>query len=184
MIKTKVHTDLSIEIRATNRAEVRAEVFQHWIREKPGTPTIRNTYRYFVEKLSDGSQIYLTRPTRLNKGADFVICCERFTKFKNGNDKPPSHDDLMEELRQLAESVAEKHELLVALRRIWDCENSTLILANLNHFKGNSIAERMLLLAKWFFIEQDVTYWTESGRHMLRSAFEDKFGSSTFVMGS
>ena len=138
---------------------------------------VRNTYRYDVEKLSDGSRIYLTRPTRLNKGADFVICCENFTKFKNGNDKPPSHDDLILEMCQLGQPDEHLKELLAALRRIWDCEDSNKVLTDLKFFKGNARAERLLLLAKWFFIEQDVTYWTDSGRHMLRDGFEDKFGS-------
>jgi len=176
MSKSKKHTLLKIEIHSTDRAEIRAEVFQHWINEKPGTPTVRNTYRYDVEKLSDGSWVYLTRPTRLNKGADFVICCEHFTKFKNGNDKPPSHNDLLLEFCQLGQPAAQLKELLAALRRIWDCENSKQVLESLKLFKGNAKAERALLLAKWFFIEQDVTYWTESGRHMLRGAFEEKFG--------
>jgi hypothetical protein len=176
MSKTKTHTELTIEIHSTDRAGVRAEVFQHWIREQPGTPTVRNTYRYNVETLSDGSRIYLTRPTRLNKGADFVICCEGFTKFKNGNDKPPSHNNLVMEFSDLGRPAVQMKELLTALRRIWDCENSAKALEGLRIFRGNARAERVLLLAKWFFIEQDVTYWTESGRHMLRNAFEGKFG--------
>jgi hypothetical protein len=177
MDKTKHHTHLAIDIRATERAAVRAEVFQHWIKEQPGSTSVRNTYRYDVEKLSDGTFVYLTRPTRLNKGADFVILCQNFTKFKNGNDKPPSHGDLFGELKSLAAlSGAHKKEILTALRRIWDCENSKQVLANLKLFKKNVKAERMLLLAKWFFIEQDVTYWTDSGRHMLRDGFESKFG--------
>ena len=171
-------THLTIEIRSTDRAAVRAEVFQYWISEKPGTPTVRNTYCYDAEKLSDGSLIYLTRPTRLNKGADFVIQCQNFRKFKNGNDKPPSHDDLIAETELLvALSDAHKKEILTALRRIWDCEKSKQVLADLKLFKDNAKAERVLSLAKWFFIEQDVTYWTESGRHMLRGYFEDEFGS-------
>jgi len=175
-IKPKTFTHLSINLSGTDRAAIRAEVFRHWINEKPGTPTVRNTYRYDVEKLSDGSWIYLMRPTRLNKGADFVIYCERFTKFKNGNDKPPSHVDLMSEFCQLGHPAPQLKELLTALRRIWDCENSNKVLDDLTLFKGNVRAERVLLLAKWFFIEQDVTYWTDSGRHMLRKGYEDKFG--------
>ncbi|MEI7851476.1 MAG: hypothetical protein WCH86_06545 [Kiritimatiellales bacterium] len=176
MGKPKSHTDLTIKINSTDRSGIRAEVFQHWINEEPGTSLVRNTYRYNAENLSDGTRIYLTRPTRLNKGADFVICCEGFTKFKNGNDKPPRHEDLMLEFAQLGQSLAQMRELLTALRRIWDCENSVEVLGDLNLFKGNVRAERALLLAKWFFIEQDVTYWTESGRHMLRDGFEGRFG--------
>lgn len=179
MEKIKNHTRLSIVLKATDRAGVRAEVFQHWIRENPGSPTQRNTYRYDVEKLSDDSIIYLTRPTRLNKGADFVIHCEGFTKFKNGNDKPPRHTDLAAELENLVAAPDHRKEILTALHRIWDCENSATVLAELKHFNNNVKAQRVLLLAKWFFIEQDVTYWTESGRHMLRTFFEDKFGKLT-----
>ncbi len=178
MEKTKNHTLLEFTLQATERAAVRAEVFQHWIKEKPGSSTLRNTYRYNVEKLSDGSLIYLTRPTRLNKGADFVIHCEGFTKFKNGNDKPPKHSDLFSELKSLiAASPKNRVELLTALRCIWDCESSAVVLNDLKHFHGDPKAQRVLLLAKWFFIEQDVTYWTESGRHMLRNGFEETFGT-------
>jgi len=177
MSKAKHHTHLAFDICSTERAAVRAEVFQHWINEHPGSSSVRNTYRYDVEKLSDGSFVYLTRPTRLNKGADFVILCQNFKKFENGNDKPPSHEDLFGELQSLVVlSAAHKKEILTALRRIWDCENSKQVLDGLRLFKNNVKAERMLLLAKWFFIEQDVTYWTESGRHMLREGFESRFG--------
>jgi hypothetical protein len=178
MDKTKHHTHLAIDIRATERAAVRAEVFQYWINEQPGSSSVRNTYRYDVEKLTDSSFVYLTRPTRLNKGADFVILCQNFKKFKNGNDKPPSHGDLFDELEPLvALSTPHKKEIMTALRRIWDCENSKQILNDLKLFKNNVKAERVLLLAKWFFIEQDVTYWTDSGRHMLREGFESHFGN-------
>ena len=178
MSKTKNHTNLAFDIRATDRAAVRAEVFQHWINEQPGSSSVRNTYRYDVEKLSDGSFVYLTRPARLNKGADFVILCQNFIKFKNGNDKPPKHGDLFDELKPLAaRSGAHKKEILTALRRIWDCEDSKQVLSSLKLFKNNVKAERLLLLAKWHFIEQDVTYWTDSGRHMLRNGFESQFGN-------
>jgi len=176
MDKVKQHTDLTIELQSTERAAIRAEVFQHWIAEKPGTANVRNTYRYTVETLFDGSRIYLTRPTRLNKGADFVICCERFTKFKNGNDRPPSHSDLVNQVRELGHPDSQLKELLTALRRIWECDDSAQVVQDLKLLRGNVKAQRVLLLAKWFFIEQDVTYWTESGRHMLRHAFESQFG--------
>lgn len=178
MDKVKNHTRLTIETHSTERAALRAEIFQYWINEKPGSLTVRNTYRYDVEKLSDGSLIYLTRPTRLNKGADFVIVCENFLRFKNGNDRPPKFDHVIPEIKKLVSiSDAHKNELLAALRRIWECQSSKKVLEDLKLFKANVKAERALLLAKWFFIEQDVTYWTESGRQMLLSHIEDNFGA-------
>ena len=177
MSKSVCHRRLQFEITSVTRASVREEVFQHWIKEDPGTPVLRNTYRYDVESLASGKLIYLTRPTRLNKGADFVILCEDFTKFKNGNNKPPRHGDLIQEIADVcAVSSASSAEFLVALRRIWDCESSKNVLSELSVLKNDLKAERALLLSKWFFIEQDVTYWTESGRHMLRGFFEGEFG--------
>jgi hypothetical protein len=178
MSKTINHSHLKLELQSTERAAIRAEVFKHWIAEKPGSTTERNTYRYDVELLCDGSIIYLTRPTRLNKGADFVIHCQNFVKFKNGNDKPPKHSNLIDELQDLvSRSANHEKEILKSIGRIWDCESSAKVIADLKFFAGEMKAERVLLLAKWFFIEQDVTYWTESGRHMLRTAFEDEFGN-------
>ena len=178
MNKSVHHTRLQFEVVSTNRASVREEIFQHWIKEEPGTPTTRNTYRYDVEVLSNGKRIYLTRPTRLNKGADFVILCEGFTRFNNGNDKPPKHGDPLQEIATACAASSESTvEMLAALRRIWDCENSKKVLNELVVLKGNIHAERALLLSKWFFIEQDVTYWTESGRHMLQAAIENQFGT-------
>jgi len=177
MSKEKKFHRLSITIAGKNRAEIRAEVFQHWIKEEPGTPELTQCYRYDVEKLCDGSLIYVTRPTRLNKGADFRIFCENFKKYLNGNDKPPSHSNLVDELKELiGKSVEKQKEMLKAIHHLWNCEPSDKVLADLKLFSKNPKAERVLLLAKWFFIEQDVTYWIESGRHMLRTYFEDVFG--------
>lgn len=169
---------LAFTLASTNRAAIRTEVFDYWIKEAPGTPSVTNSYHYLVETLSDGSEIYLARPTRLNKGADFKILCRKHAlfHFKNGNDRPPNHEGLFAKFKSLITSLAGKTELLTALRRIWDCENSAAVVSSLVLFRGNVRAERALLLAKWFFIEQDVTYWTQSGRHMLRGAFEERFG--------
>jgi len=170
-------TVIDVDMRLTDRARIREEMLVYWMREQPGTHTVRNCYRYNVETLSDGSSIYLMRPTRLNKGCDFVIHCENFLKFKNGNPRPPRQGTLIDELDILtAVSVQHKEEILTALRRVWDCENVNTVVADLKLFQGNVQAERALKLAKWLFIEQDVTYWTESGRHMLRQRIEDSYG--------
>jgi hypothetical protein len=38
------------------------------------------------------------------------------------------------------------------------------------------MAERILGVVRWRFIEQDITYWASSGRAMLRKWLEEKFG--------
>ena len=171
------HTLLSARISASTRADVRREVFEWWLSEDPGDLVHRRTYRYDVEELADGSKIYLTPPTRLNKGADFIVYSENYLRFKNGNDRPPKQAEVVEELKALAKfSGAHAIELLTSIRRIWDCEHSEEVLADLRRFKGNLNAQRSLLLVKWLFIEQDVTYWTDSGRWMLREGIEREIG--------
>lgn len=172
------HTRLTLKLSATDRASVRREVFNHWLSEKPGTAALFNTYRYDVELLPDDSQIYLTRPARLNRGADFVVYCEGFIRWKNGKPKPPSHKHLSAAIASLvSRSAKHSEELLRGLRQIWECEDSNSVIARLKLFRGDLDAIRALLVAKWLFIEQDVTYWTESGRHMLRDSLEKQYGA-------
>lgn len=169
---------IDLEMRLTDRAKIREEMLVAWMREQPGTLTRRICYRYNVETLADGSGIFLLRPTRLNKGCDFVIMCENFLKFKNGNPKPPQQQTLIDELHTLTTlSLDHKLEILRAVRRTWDCEEVNGIIAELKLFRGDVRAERALKLAKWLFIEQDVTYWTESGRYMLRQWIEEALGA-------
>jgi hypothetical protein len=158
---------------ARDRPAIRREVVGWWLEEEAGDETTKRCYRYNVERLADGSQIYLMRPARLNKGMDFVIKCERFLRFKNGNDKPPRHLDLMAELLEIRSARADgRRELIPLVHRVWDCESPDDILRSSPSFHGDLMVERALKLARWFFIEQDLTYWTESGRWMLRSALE------------
>jgi len=117
-------------------------------------------------------------------GSDRVSCGAgesikpRVLRFKNGNPKPPQQQTLIDELHTLnAMSLDQKLEILTAVRRIWNCEEVNGVVADLNLFSGDVRAERALKLAKWLFIEQDVTYWTESGRHMLRQWIESTFGA-------
>ncbi|AMS32682.1 hypothetical protein AEM42_10345 [Betaproteobacteria bacterium UKL13-2] len=177
MVTTKNPTVKNYQLTSTDRASIRTELFTLWTKELPGTSSTTNTYRYNVEILADGSAIYLSRPTRLNKGADFVICCEGFLKFKNGNDKPPRHEDLISEAISLTPGSESRAELLHALACIYRCEDSAVVVRSLQALQNNSRAERVLFIAKWFFIEQDLTYWTQSGRQMLRDELEARLGT-------
>ena len=179
--KTATLTTLDISVTATTKSEIRAVMLQHWNAEKPGTSSERNKYRYNVETLSNGKRIFLTRPTRLNKGCDFVIVCEQpIISFKNGNPKPPSQKALISELQELVKICPSvSGEILKSVRRVWDCEDVDMVFNSLKLVipsEGCLRAERALKICNWLFIEQDVTYWTESGREMLRNAIEAQLG--------
>jgi hypothetical protein len=184
MSPRKNTTKLSFNLSSTDRAEIWSQLFKLWAEEAPGTFDVTNNYIFTVEHLSDDSTIYLSRPTRLNKDADFIIHCQNYLIYKNGNSKPPSHKDLFKEVLAIIENDEEKLEILNAVDRIYKCEDSAKVIEKLKLFSKSSAAnrerfvrvERALLLAKWFFIEQDLTYWTQSGRHMLRRAFSENIG--------
>ncbi len=149
-----------------DRKELREFLLQLFIIEE-----CKTKYRYLVETLSDGKKIYIERPGRLNKGCDFVIYVEDLIVYQNTNDKPPKHDNLFEDLRIKKSKLTqpEYNLLLDAIDLIYRLNtyvNAYNILANLPPAQGWSY-ELILKLVRWFFIEQDITYWSKSGREML-----------------
>jgi hypothetical protein len=150
----------------TTRSDIRRFLLQTWSNE-----VIYTKYRYFVDVLSNGDKVYLERPGRLNKGCDFVIFVENKFLYKNGNDRPPAHNDILNDLRNKKEyyNIGEWTNLLSAINIIFHCGNYDSVLfyiANLPSNIGMDI-ETLLKLIRWFFIEQDLTYWSGMGREML-----------------
>jgi len=143
-------------------ASIRQFLLQQWIAETPNTK-----YRYYVEVLDSGSRIYLERPGRLNKGCDFVVYVENEFLHKNGNDKPPSHEDMRIDLEQKKNSLTRPQwqSVLKAIKVIYvvgSFSQATSYLTNLPP-TGRSF-ELVLKVCRWFFIEQDITYWAGDGR--------------------
>lgn len=169
---------VQFELTSHSREQVRQEVITKWLTEYPGLPDKPRKYRYNVERLSDKTWIYLLRPAGLNKGCDFVIECEGFLKFKNGKDRPPRHDDIKKEIDKLVKQYPNATKaMLEAISNIWDCQSPAIVIAGLpSDVQGSLELERVLKLLRWMFIEQDVTYWTHSGRWMLRNALEADYG--------
>ena len=90
------------------REDIREYLMGLFIREKRGIKL-----RYYIENVAD-KRIYIERPGRLNKGCDFVILVEDLIIWKNGNDKPPRHDDLISDLTNKKGVLASAH--FVALK--------------------------------------------------------------------
>jgi len=154
-----------------NKTAIRDFLLRQWIAENPQTK-----YRYIVETFQNDSRIYLERPGRLNKGCDFVIYAENAYQWDNGNDRPPDHDFVLNDLTQKrnAYSVGQWNSFLSAVNEI---HNSNPF-ANTNQFThglpvvGHDI-EMALKLIRWFFIEQDITYWSGQGRDMFNQAIQN-----------
>tara|TARA_R110001583_G_scaffold114863_1_gene265275 strand:- start:4594 stop:5124 length:531 start_codon:yes stop_codon:yes gene_type:complete len=155
-----------------NRSFIRNFLLNKWIQENSGTK-----YRYFVEVLANGNRLYLERPGRLNKGCDFVIYIENTHQWKNGNDRPPDHNYILNDLSLKKQSLnqAEWTSLLNSISSIYNCEtyNSAIRhISNLPIINGHSY-ELLLKTIRWLFIEQDITYWSGQGRGMFLSAIQN-----------
>ena len=159
----KDRVELSLDVNhLTDKKEIRVFILKTWLEEKQGT-----VYRYFVETLANGKRIYLERPTQKNKGCDFVIFVEdQWLNKTNSNDKPPKHERLFEILRELKNSNNSKDK-----EQIFNCfqklHSSNFIPKKITISCNTQKLELALKLARWFFIEQDVTYWNYNGRDML-----------------
>ncbi len=164
-IDSRIERQLSLpDLEARN--QFRQFLVSQWMQESFG-----KKYRYFVENLSDGKRVYLERPARLNKGCDFVIYIEDLFLCKNGNDKPPSHRDLFADLKKKKRflSLGDWQELMLAIEKVHKTTSSSIALHcadRINNFSPMNV-EQILHLCKWFFLEQDVTYWSYNGRDML-----------------
>lgn len=177
--KNVVYDDFVVELnlRNHNREEFRKIIVNTFLSENGGywKDGIKHVtrYRYNVES-ANGKKIYLLRPAHLNKGMDFQVCAEDFKKFKNGKDKPPSHTDVLEDLKLKKSKDPKKFsELRELIDKVWSCKEPDDVVKNvvLNFNSGTSV-EMILKILKWLFIEQDMTYWNYDGRTMLKHAIE------------
>lgn len=154
-----------------NRSDIRDFLLNQWMLEAPSTK-----YRYFAETLVNGDRIYLERPGRLNKGCDFVIFIENHILFNNGNDKPPKHDFVLDDLaiKKQTLSAIEYQSFLQSITEIYNCSTINTALTHVqNHPLNGESYELILKILRWLFIEQDITYWAKSGRQMLFDAIQE-----------
>jgi len=159
-----------------DRMELRKIVINKFLQEKPGRGrgTYSSTYRYNVEKLSDGRKIYLTRPAPLREGFDFIIHVENRI-FASSKDNP-SFDDIFDDLiKKKMEDFNKFKKLYYLLLRIYRCEEPDDVIKNVDfEFNNGLTIEEILKIVKWFFIEQDIRYWNYSGREMFKTNVIEK----------
>ncbi|CAJ2376665.1 MAG: hypothetical protein MPK11_00610 [Gammaproteobacteria bacterium] len=177
-IRNDQRINKSLTLKVNTRAGIRRFLLLTWLKE-----TREKKYRYFVETLVTGKHVYLERPGRLNKGCDFVIYIEDMAgcQWKNGNDRPPSHKFLLDDLlrkkrrlslkvwRDLIASIEAEHQMIphtcpiTSKRKIDALAKSRRTSAT----PQPMCLQQIVLLCKWLFIEQDLTYWNGEGRDKL-----------------
>jgi hypothetical protein len=168
--------DLTNHEFSNDRAELRKELINLFLQESPGQGTgdQASKYKYIVKQLNDGKNVFLSRPANLNNGFDFTLNVENINfneGLTNDDGRPkrastrPTHQNILEDLSaKKSENFSLYSELMEQIDLIFNCQEPTK--TNLPFSSGHP-SDLILECLKWLFIEQDVTYWNNSGRGML-----------------
>ena len=155
-----------------DRKEIRDKVIDLFKSENPGKGKGELSTRviYCVEKI-DNEIIYLKRPAPLNKGFDFEVHVSKKIFF--GRDKTrPSHECIKTILRKLkASNLNIYNKIQKIIDELYNCNEKNI--ASIQYVVDGINIELILKCIKWLFIEQDITYWSYSGREMLYKGLKD-----------
>lgn len=168
-----------VRLRITgDRRELRTKLVQRFLEEEPGTGTgdLCSRYIYLADRAPSGHHIELHRPAFRNNGMDFTVRCPTI-KFNPGNRlvrHMPRHGDLVDAFRSFRRKYGSEYPAIQeAIESVYKCNK----LPNLKRFSlfvsaplsggDRCPADVALLATKWLFVEQDVTYWNNSGRRMF-----------------
>lgn len=175
--KSKLFTLIS-----STREDVRQEVVIKFLDETCGSGTgdLASKYEYTVESYYNEYTVVLKRPASLNNGFDFqVVTPEIYYNIDNGRrHNHPSHKDVETILNQVKWNYPQKYQVISELiKSIFLCEECEITKAGgLFFFDGDDIKRPLpifLLALRCLFIEQDITYWNNSGRQMLMNQLKE-----------
>ena len=163
-----------------DRKAFRDGAIRAFLAENPGTGigdlTSRNIYE--VERSLSGHSVELHRPAYLNNGMDFTVQCPSIVFAATIQKRwrcVPRHDHLSTIFSSLRRKYPRKYEdVQRALENAYLCKHlgdlktiSQLVSKPLVPNEAGCPADLAVLIARWLFVEQDVTYWHCSGRAML-----------------
>jgi hypothetical protein len=149
----------------------RKYVISLFLDEKKGTKNYY--YAYEVEKMTDGSAIYLLRPT-WKWGLDYYVVI----KHSNGKVDGPKFEILEKDLQQKKRSHPKLYgSLHNALNDVHAGKDPMRVLASHAELtKFNSVGqpvENVLKIAKWLFIDEDIKYWAYKGRDKWKGSLDE-----------
>ncbi|MFY0644231.1 MAG: DNA adenine methylase [Bacteroidia bacterium] len=155
---------------SSKRSKFRKEIIKIFLKEVPGTGKgiLASRYKYIVKKLKDGRKVFLSRPAIFNNGFDFTVNVSK-TNFNSGtskkSSKKPTHQNIINDLiLKKQENTLEYNLLFKQITRVFNCKKPTKTTFS---FTSGHPTDLILECLVWLFLEQDVTYWNYSGRHML-----------------
>jgi len=90
----------------------------------------------------------------------------------------PSFKDVIHDIRKkLRVRPKLREDLFGAIALVFDCvepDDALQRFPRLTRMAVGLETDKLLKILKWLFIEQDLTYWLQTGRNMLMSAIEWK----------
>ena len=133
-------------------------------------------FRYPVENLSTGEQLFIFRPAGLNKWSfDFKV--EVLEEFGLGKG---THDEIISDFQnKKRENPRKFNDLLDALTTICNSSENNVdrVLENCpdlqTAFQTGAKVDVLLKVVKWMFIMEDIVYWNYKGRAMLYNAIRE-----------
>lgn len=168
-----METKKTVSINASSREEYHRQLIMLFLEEEHGTSEEWNYYDYYVETGENGKKIYLHRPAYKNKGMDFEVRVEdyqfRYGKYGNviSSGNRPSHSEIWNDVHEkVVENPGDGQKLKELITNIYNCEEPNEALMDSCHFTTGLPLDLLLYTIKWLFIEQDMTYWNQSGREM------------------
>lgn len=134
-------------------------------------------FRYPVEDLSIGKQLFIFRPGGLRGKWNFDFKVEVPKELGLGRG---SHDEIISDFRNKKQENPQKfNTLLNALTAICNCSENDVdqLLKNypdlLVSFQTGAKVDVLLKVIKWMFIMEDIVYWNYQGRSMLYNALKE-----------
>lgn len=151
---------------------MRNDIIDLFKNELPGRGTEVNASRYIYEVENfNNYKIQLCRPVKLNEGFDFTVNITGLYFKKKRCYSNPSHQDIIAALSYSEQNYSNYQSVIIPLiNEIYNCKNVNIFQSGITFIDYNSRQhpiEIILLALKWLFIEQDFTYWNNSGRNML-----------------
>ena len=168
-----METQKTVTIKASTREDYHKQLIMLFLEEQHGTSEEWNYYDYFVETGKNDKRIYLHRPAYKNKGMDFEVRVEdyqfRYGKYGNviSSGNRPSHSEIWNDVNdKVVENPEDGIKLKALITKIYNCEDPKKEEIEACYFTKGLPLDLLLYTIKWLFIEQDMTYWNQSGREM------------------
>lgn len=166
------------KIIASSKSEIRKKIVNKFLEETCGTSSETSKYEYIVEKY-DNYKIILKRPGVRKKGFDFSVNTEGVFYKKKNRYKNPSFDDIKNALSYSKEHFLNEYKSVKKIiNQMFNVETydlSTVQNIKFIDFEGKEHPIAVILLViKWIFVAEDISYWNWSGRNKFMNDLKDK----------